>query len=153
MKPRDNGKKPGVSAATLTEQFPIPLLQTLGITLEEVGERHAVMAVTVAAAHRNYFGGAHGGLIATLIDTVSFFPQSLIPSGRALTTTNLCIQYVRPAAVGDRLTARAEVLHHGRRTAVLQVSVTDQRQRLIAQGSITLMFLESDPQQERGEQE
>jgi acyl-CoA thioesterase len=135
---------------TLAEQYPIPLLQTLGITLEEIGERHAVMAVTVADCHRNYFGGAHGGLIATLIDTVCFFPQSIIPSGNPATTTNLNIQFIRPSLVGDRLTARAEVLHLGRRTAILQVRVTDQQDRLIAQGAVTLMLLQAEKKSQEG---
>jgi acyl-CoA thioesterase len=137
---------------SLDNRFPIPLLQTLGISLQEIGERHAVMAVTVAAAHRNYFGGAHGGLIATLIDTVSFFPRALIPSGQVATTTNLNIQFIRPAAVGDQLTARAEILHLGRRTAVLQVRVTDQRERLIAQGGVTLMLMDAASLPKEGEQ-
>ena len=136
---------------TLSDQYPIPLLNTLGITPEEIGERHAVMAVTVTDSHRNYFGGAHGGLIATLIDTVCFFPQPIIPSGKAATTTNLNIQFIRPALVGDRLTARADVLHLGRSTAVLQVRVTDQQERLIAQGAVTLMLLQAEKRSRQGE--
>ena len=138
-------------AASLAEQYPIPLLQTLEIVPVESGARHAVMAVTVTEAHRNYYGGAHGGLIATLIDTVSFFPQGIIPSGRGATTTNLNVQFIRPASVGDRLTARADVLHQGRRTAVLQVRVTDQDERLIAQGAVSLMLLDNDNSQEKKE--
>ena len=126
---------------TLETGNAIPLLLTLGITLTEIGDRHAVMEVEVGDGHRNYFGGAHGGLIATLVDTVSFFPRPLLPSGLSVTTTNLNVAYLRPAAVGDRLTARSELLHLGRRTASLNVRVTDQRGRLIAHGTATLMVL------------
>ncbi len=119
----------------------IPLLRTLGIRLTEVGERHAVMEVEVSDAHRNYYGGAHGGLIATLVDTVAFFPRPLIPSGTLLTTTGINVAYVRPAAVGDRLRARSELLHLGRRTASLSVKVTDGRDRLVAHGTVTLLVL------------
>ncbi len=119
----------------------IPLLQTLKIRLVEVGDRHAVMEVVVDESHRNYYGGAHGGLIATLVDTVSFFPRPLIPSGTLLTTTGMSVAYVRPAAVGDRLRARSELLHLGRRTASLSVKVTDGGDRLVAHGTVTLMVL------------
>ena len=122
--------------------FVVPLLQTLGIKLTEIGARHAVMEVTVSDIHRNYYGGAHGGLIATLVDTVSFFPKPLIPSGRSVTTTSLNINYVRAATVGDRLIARSELLHLGRRTASLSVRVLDGKDRLIAHGSATLLVLE-----------
>ncbi|HEY6008975.1 MAG TPA: PaaI family thioesterase, partial [Geobacteraceae bacterium] len=100
--------------ATIATGNAIPLLRTLGINLAEIGPRHAVMEVVVSEAHGNYFGGAHGGLIATLIDTVCFFPRPLLPSGLLVTTTNLNVNYLRPAAVGDRLTARSELLHLGK---------------------------------------
>jgi len=131
--------------ATLESGNAIPLLRTLGIRLTEIGARHAVMEVEVAERHGNYFGGAHGGLIATLMDTVSFFPRPLLPSGRLTTTTNLNINYVRPAQVGDLLTARSELLHLGKRTACLAVQVTDGNGRLIAHGTVTHMVLQEPP--------
>ncbi len=126
--------------ATLESGNAIPLLRTLDINLREIGEDYAVMAVTVDERHRNYFGGAHGGLIATLIDTVSFFPHPLLPSGKLCTTTNLNITYVRPAVVGDLLTARAELIHMGRRMASIAVTVKNEKGKLVAHGTTTLML-------------
>lgn len=128
--------------ATLESGNTIPLLRTLGIRLTEIGERHAVMEVTVAEPHCNYFGGAHGGLLATLVDTVCFFPGPLLPSGRLVTTSNLSVNFVRAANVGDHLLARSELLHLGRRTASLTVRVVNGQGELIAHGSATLMVLQ-----------
>ena len=127
--------------ATLESANAIALLQTLGIRLVEIGERSALMEVVVDDRHRNYLGGVHGGLIATLIDTACFFPKPLLPSGQAATTLNLNVSYVRAAVVGDCLSARAELLHLGRRTARLAVRITDQQQRLVAHGTATLLLL------------
>jgi acyl-CoA thioesterase len=126
--------------ATMESANAISLLQTLGIRLAEIGERHAVMEVTVDDRHRNYLGGVHGGLIAALIDTVCFFPKPLLPSGQAATTLDLNVSYVRAANIGDRLSARSELLHLGRRTASLSVMVNDQRGRLLAHGTATLLL-------------
>ncbi|HET8540906.1 MAG TPA: PaaI family thioesterase [Anaeromyxobacter sp.] len=131
-----------VTPATLESGSRIPLLRTLGITLTEIGERHAAMRVVVDDRHRNFFGGTHGGLIATLVDTVCFFPRPFLPSGRECTTTNLSVSYVRASSVGDVLTSRAELLHLGRRTGSLAVRVEDQGGRLVAHGTATLMFLD-----------
>lgn len=130
--------------ATLETGNAISLLRTLDIRLTEIGERHAVMEVVIEEKHGNYFGGAHGGLIATLVDTVCFFPRPLLPSGRLVTTTNLNVSFVKPAQMGDHLIARSELLHMGRRTASLAVRVVDGEGRLVAHGSATLMVL-SDP--------
>jgi acyl-CoA thioesterase len=127
--------------ATVESANAISLLKTLGIHLEEIGDSHALMRVEIDDRHRNYLGGVHGGLIATLIDTVCFFPKPLLPSGQAATTVNLNVNYIRPAGVGDCLSARAELLHMGRRTASLSVRVTDQQERLVAHGTAALLLL------------
>ena len=120
----------------------IPFLKTLGVRITEIGDRHAVMEVQIDERHLNYMGGAHGGLLAALVDTVCFFPRPLVPSGTKLTTIALDVSYVRAACFGDRLTARSELLHFGRRTASVSVKIVDQEQRLIAHGKGTLLVLE-----------
>ena len=129
-----------IDPATLESGSAISMLKTLNIHLKEIGASHALMEVTVSDIHKNYLGGAHGGLVATLIDTVSFFPQPLLPSGKPCTTTNINVTYVRPAAVGDILTARAELLHLGRRMASVAVTVENQHGKLVAHGTTTLMI-------------
>jgi acyl-CoA thioesterase len=131
-----------IEPATLETGNAIPLLRTLGITLKEIGDSYAVMEVVVSDAHRNYFGGAHGGLIATLVDTASFFPKPLLPSGRLCTTTNLNVNYVRPASPGETLIARSDLTHLGKRMATVSVTVTNPDGKLVAHGTATLMILE-----------
>ena len=128
-----------IEPATLESGNAIAMLRTLHIHLREIGDTHAIMEVTVGDLHRNYFGGAHGGLIATLVDTVSFFPRQLLPAGKSCTTTNLNVTYVRPAVPGDLLTARAELMHTGRRMASIAVTVKNQQDKLVAHGTVTLM--------------
>ncbi len=130
-----------LDAATLERVNSVSLLKTLAISLKEIGESHAVMEVTVTDIHANYLGGAHGGLIATLADTVSFFPRPLLPSGLICTTTNLNVTYVRPAPLGETLTARSELLHLGRRTASVACRIVNGEGKLVAHSSATLMIL------------
>jgi acyl-CoA thioesterase len=130
--------------ATLESANAIPLLRTLDIHLVEIGERHARMQVEVGPRHGNYFGGVHGGLIATLVDTVAFFPRPLLPSGLACTTSSLNVTYVRAPRIGDVLVARSELLHLGRRTASLSVRVEDQAGKLVAHGTATLVVLDGE---------
>lgn len=131
-----------ITPATIESGNAIPLLKTLGITVREIGDRHAEMTVTVDQRHLNYFGGAHGGLLATLADTVCFFPRPFLPSGTRVTTVNLNLNYLRAVAVGTTLVARSEVLHLGRSTASLRVTLRETTaNRIVAHGSATLMLL------------
>jgi acyl-CoA thioesterase len=122
----------------------VPFLRALDIRLLEVGDAHAVMEVEVTETHLNYMKGVHGGLVATLIDAVCFYPRPLIPSGRVVTTTSLNVTYVRPAKLGDKLVARSELLHLGRRTASVAARITDGQGKLVAHGTAGLMVLK-DP--------
>ncbi len=125
----------------VTSEADVPFLRTLGVRVTESGDRHAVVEVDVGEAHANYRGGAHGGLVATLVDTVCFFPKPFLPSGVPVTTASLAVHYVRPATVGDHLTARCEVVHLGRRTASVTVRVTRGDGALVAHGTVGLMIL------------
>lgn len=132
-----------IMPATVESANRIPLVRRLGIALVEIGDRYAVMRVKVGPAHGNYYGGVHGGLIATLADTVLFFPRPLLPSGLTVTTATLNVSYVRAPQMGDVLTARSELLHLGRRTASLTVRIHDQARRLVAHGTGTLLVLDA----------
>ena len=127
--------------ATLESANKIPMLNTLGVRLAEIGDDYAIMKVTVDERHANYFGGAHGGLLATLVDTVSFFPRPLLPSGLLVTTVSLNVSYLKPAQIGDRLAARSQIEHLGRRTVNLTVRITNAENTLMAHGNVTLAVL------------
>ncbi|HBT84025.1 MAG TPA: PaaI family thioesterase [Desulfuromonas sp.] len=129
-----------MQAATIDSANAIPLNVTLGIRLTEIGPRHAVMETTVDERHLNYFGGAHGGLLATLADTVCFFSAPLLPAGRKVTTVNLNVNYVRAVALGEHLVARSELLHLGRRTASVTLQIHSGK-HLVAHGTATLAIL------------
>jgi len=117
----------------------IPLLVTLGIGCSAIGSDYCRMEVTVDERHRNFYGGAHGGLLATLVDTVCFFAEPLLPSGRLLTTSQLNVTYLRPAAVGDHLVAESKILHLGRRTVHVDVTVRNQHGDLVVHGTGSLL--------------
>ncbi|PLX92614.1 MAG: PaaI family thioesterase [Desulfuromonas sp.] len=117
----------------------IPLLITLDIRCTEIGSDFCRMEVTVAEKHLNFYGGAHGGLLATLVDTVCFFAEPLLPAGRTLTTSQLTVNYLRPAALGDHLIAEAKILHLGRRTVHVDVTVRNQHDALVVHGTGSLL--------------
>lgn len=118
-----------------------PMLKTLDIHIVDFGENFAVAEVTVNEFHRNCFGSAHGGLIAALIDATSFYPELILPSCRQCATTNLNVNYVRPALIGDKLIARSKIASSGKRMATVRVDVHNADDKLVAHGTVTIMFI------------
>ncbi len=131
-----------IEPATIESVNNMPMLKTLDIHILEIGETHAVVEVVASDLHKNYLGGTHGGLIATLIDTVSFFAKPFLPSGKLCTTTNLNVSYIRPVSIGEKIIARSEIVHLGKRTATVSVSVENSDGKRVAHGTTTIMFLD-----------
>ena len=121
----------------------IGMMKHLDVELASVDFDSAEMSFIVAEKHTNYRGGLHGGAIAAVIDTVVFFPSGLLPSGRKLTTEGIEIHFFRPVRLGDRVTVRAQVIRLGRRVCTVEARASDQMDRKVAHGVVTLLDLEA----------
>jgi uncharacterized protein (TIGR00369 family) len=77
-------------------------------------------------------GQYHGGVIASLIDIAGDFALIAV-LGHGVPTINFRVDYLRPAANSD-LIALARVRRAGRTIGVVDIDVTDARDRLIALG-------------------
>lgn len=73
------------------------------------------------AARFDGAGQAHGGAIATLVDSTATFGCSAM-LGKTVPTMNIRVDYLRPAA-GTDLTATARVVRAGRTVALVDVEV------------------------------
>jgi acyl-CoA thioesterase len=122
------------------------LLHLLGIRPLEVGEGRSRVELVVSDQHLRTRGIAHGGLVATLMDTaLGWAAGSKAPDGLDVVTAQLNINFIRPARPGELLIAWGEVQHAGRRTAVVRGEIQTGDGALIATGSGTLMYVHIDP--------
>lgn len=103
-----------------------PIHRWLGFTVENMDPETGRLVITATAggnAERSDGAGqAHGGAIATLIDSTATF-ACCIMLGRSVPTINLRVDFLRPA-VGELLTATANVQRMGRSIGVVDVEVT-----------------------------
>src|SRR5258708_36844566 len=75
---------------------PPPIASLMGFDIEEVGEGRVVFAVEPQEYHYNPIGMVHGGLAATFLDSAMRCAiHSLLPEGRAYTTLELTVNYIR----------------------------------------------------------
>ena len=101
-----------------------------GMTLDELDEHHAVTSLTLGARHKNACGGVMGGAIFTLAD----FAFAALTNDRERITVaqQVSINYLSPAK-GERLIATARYRKDGRSSCVVNVDVTDDTGRDVAQ--------------------
>ncbi|MFB8041893.1 PaaI family thioesterase [Streptomyces hydrogenans] len=114
----------------------------LGMRFEEVEHGRVTIALDTRPDFANPLGTVHGGIAATLLDSVmSCAVHTTLPAGASYTTLELKINYIRAARPdGQTLTAAGSIVHAGRRTATAEGQVHDEQGRLIAHGTTTCMI-------------
>ena len=91
----------------------------------------------IGPQHQNLHGALHGGIIATLLDSVSGFTGSMdfdATGGTPFQSISLNTHFIAPARKG-RVTARAEIKGRGRKLYFVDAKLMDEDGQLIATSS------------------
>jgi uncharacterized protein (TIGR00369 family) len=115
----------------------------LGMRFDELEHGRVVMSVQTRPDFANPLGMVHGGIAATLLDSVvGCAVHTTLPAGVGYTTLELKVNYVRAVPTsGETLTATGTVIHAGRRVATAEGRVVDGRDRLVAHATTTCLIL------------
>ena len=118
-----------------------PLPQLLGMELAEIDFDSCRIDLPLAERHLQPFGIVHGGVLASLIDTATFWAVFLrLPEDDGLVNVDLKLNYLKPVRTG-RLRAEGHCLRAGRQVSYAEASVRDEAGGLVAHGTSTLMAL------------
>ncbi len=123
----------------IVKESPYP--RHMAMELEHIAFDGADIGLELAAFHLQPFGIVHGGVLATLIDTATFWAAFLrLPQKAGLVNVDLKLNYLQPVVEG-KLIARGTCLRHGSRISYAEARVFDKHGELIAHGTSTLMVL------------
>ncbi len=102
----------------------MPLLGLLGLSFERYGEGWVEATWVPTDLACNPAGTVHGGVYGVVHDAaMNFAANSAMESGDRAATLTVSYSTLRPAAAGDRLAVRGEVVRLARRVAFLEVTV------------------------------
>jgi len=115
----------------------------LGMRFDEVEEGRVVMSAETKPDFSNPLGTVHGGIAATLLDSVmGCAVHTALDAGVGYTTLELKTNYIRAARIdGQRLTAEGTTIHVGRTTATAEGRIVDERGKLIAHATTTCLII------------
>ena len=118
-----------------------PYPHLIGMTLASIDFDRCRIELELAERHLQPFGIVHGGVLATLIDTATFWAGYLrLPDDTGLVNVDLKLNYLKAVTRG-RLRAEGRCLRAGRQISYTEASVLDEADELIAHGTSTLMAL------------
>ena len=120
-----------------------PVARLLGFGFTEVAPGRVAMAPDPAEFHYNPLSTVHGGVAATLLDSVMACAiHSTLPAGHGYTTLEIKINYVRAiTAATGRLSAEGKTINVGRQVATAEGRLVDAAGRLYAHGTTTCIIL------------
>ncbi|TJY59388.1 PaaI family thioesterase [Sinimarinibacterium sp. CAU 1509] len=109
--------------------------------LRSIAEDHCTVSLEIARKHFQPLGIVHGGVIATLIDTATFWAGFMrLPEDSGLVNVDLKLNYLK-AVAGGSLLAEGRCLRPGRQISYAETSVYNEKRELVAHGTSTLMAL------------
>lgn len=101
-----------------------------GMVVDELTDDYAVCSVDIKEVHQNAYGGIMGGAIFTLADLAFAALSNNIH--QPTVAQQVSINYLS-SVKGSKLIARAEVKKDGSRTITINVDITDDTGRAVAQ--------------------
>ena len=118
-----------------------PFPRHLRMKLVSISFDQATVKLETGQCHLQPFGIVHGGVMATLIDTATFWAAFLrLPEDTGLVNIDLKLNYLKSIASGT-MTAEGRCIRTGRSINYAEASVMDKEGNLIAHGTSTLMVL------------
>lgn len=119
-----------------------PISKVLGFTIDEVELGRVVFGYTPVADHYNPLGTVHGGIAATLLDSVmGCCVHTTLKAGTGYTTVEIKVNYVR--AMTDKtgpVRVEGKVINVGSRIATSEGRLYDGAGKLLAHGTTTCLI-------------
>jgi 1,4-dihydroxy-2-naphthoyl-CoA hydrolase len=121
--------------------FPGGFDKLVGMRFEEATGDRVVAVIPVGPDLLQAYGIVHGGVYASAVESTASLGAALWLGGRgrAVGIANHT-EFLRPVRDGE-LRVEATPVNRGRSTQLWEVAITDDRGRLVAQGSVRLMNL------------
>jgi len=123
---------------------PPPIAVLLGFTLVELSEGRVIFAIVPEELHYNPIGLVHGGVAAALLDTaMGCAVQSKLPRGRAYTTLDIQVRYLRPLKrETGRVLCTGVAIHVGGTIATAEARIVDEAGKLHATGTASCLLFD-----------
>ena len=123
---------------------PPPVAALIGFTLASIEPGLAVVEFEATERHANPMGTLHGGVLCDVADAAMGMAwASTLDAGETFTTLELKINFLKPFWTG-KLTATGRVVQGGRTIGLVECDVVDDKKRLVARASSTVMTLRGE---------
>jgi 1,4-dihydroxy-2-naphthoyl-CoA hydrolase len=119
--------------------------KAMGLRIVSATADELTIEWTVAEQHLQPYGIVHGGVHAGVIETVCSLGAALAARKRGQTGGVVGLEnhtsFIKAVGLGTVLRCRATPVTRGRTTQVWEAKITDPEARVVAQGSVRLLYV------------
>lgn len=122
---------------------PPPIAELLGMTMTSVSKGEVVFTLPPHPSHFNPIGGVHGGILCTVLDTVTgCAAHSTLEAGWGYTSIDINVSYLRGVNMDSGVvTFTGRVTKGGRRVIFTEAEGVDAAGHLVATATSSLLVM------------
>jgi uncharacterized protein (TIGR00369 family) len=119
-----------------------PYFKLLSMKILEIGIGYSVTEINLTDKHLNPFGGVHGGVFSSIIDSAASwaFFYAIEDETAGITSVDLKLNYLAPAVSG-KMIAKGRQIKLGKTLGYADARVKDKDGKLLAHGTLTVMII------------
>ena len=118
-----------------------PYFRLLSMRVREIGKGFAIVEMNVRNKHLNPFGGVHGGVYSSLIDTATYWAvYGDVDEDAGLISLDVSVDHLAPVKEGS-LMVEGKRLKAGKRICMAEAVIMDGSGKTLAHGTSKQMVL------------
>ena len=116
-----------------------PFFKHLSMSVTEIGVGCSVVTLDVGNEHMNPFGGIHGGVYASAIDTAAYWSAYCdVPEENGLITIDVKVDFLAPVS-GNKIIINGRRIKSGKTLYLTEAMMSDTNGTVLAHGTSKLM--------------
>lgn len=131
-----------ISIEALNQRCENTLNTAIGLEFTEITNTELRASLEVSHKNCQPLGHLNGGTSLAMIEILGSLAANLVIDKEWVAVgQQVQANHFRPALLGETVYASATALHLGKRSSVWEVSITNQKNKLVCKGSITMAII------------
>ena len=117
-----------------------PYFKLLSIMVKDLGIGYSLLEVDIENRHLNPFGGVHGGVYSSVIDTAAYWAAYCeLDENAGLISLDLNVNFLAPVR-NSKLIVKGRRIKTGKTVCIAEATAFDQANKMVAHGTSKLMM-------------
>ena len=116
-----------------------PYFNLLSIVVKDLNIGYSLLEVDIENRHLNPFGGVHGGVYSSVIDTAAYWAAYCeLDENAGLISLDLNVNFLAPVRSG-KLIVKGQRIKTGKTLCIAEAAAFDQEDKMVAHGTSKMM--------------